>query len=84
MAFFVFLNKNRKLRNRWWVTVFFLVLAAITFPFILLSQQGGNLRKIATTDYYWSLLTDFSFFNTAVKQNIGSNIHSTDNKLHSS
>lgn len=39
MAFSVFLNKNHKLRNLWWVAVFFLVLAAITFPFILLSQH---------------------------------------------
>jgi len=39
MAFSVFLNKNGKLRNLWWVAVFFLVLAAITFPLILLSQH---------------------------------------------
>jgi membrane protease YdiL (CAAX protease family) len=39
MAFSLFLNKNGKLRNLWWVAVFFLVLAAITFPFILLSQH---------------------------------------------
>lgn len=39
MAVSVFLNKNRKLRDLWWVAVFFLVLAGITFPVILLSQR---------------------------------------------
>jgi uncharacterized protein len=39
MTFSPFLNTNRKLRNIWWVAIFLLVLAALTFPFILLSQS---------------------------------------------
>ena len=34
----IFLNKGRQLRNTWWAAVFFLVLALITFPFIISSQ----------------------------------------------
>ena len=34
----IFLNKSRQLRNTWSAAVFFLVLALITFPFIILSQ----------------------------------------------
>ena len=34
----IFLNKSRQLRNIWWAAVFFLVLALLTFPFIILSQ----------------------------------------------
>lgn len=36
---FIFLNTQRKLRNIWWVAIFFLVLASITLPVILLSQH---------------------------------------------
>lgn len=35
----LFLNLEKKLRNIWWVAVFFLVLAAITLPTILLAQH---------------------------------------------
>ncbi|CAN5390135.1 hypothetical protein BH10BAC3_BH10BAC3_19820 [soil metagenome] len=38
MVLSVFFDKDRKLRNGWWVAVFFLILASITFPVILLSQ----------------------------------------------
>jgi hypothetical protein len=41
MALAFFFNMQGKLRNMWWVAVFFLVLAAITFPLILLSQHYG-------------------------------------------
>ena len=34
----IFLNKRRQLRNVWWAAVFFLVLALILFPLIILSQ----------------------------------------------
>jgi len=34
----LFVNSNRQLRDIWWVAVFFLVLASLTFPLILLSQ----------------------------------------------
>lgn len=34
----ILLNKSRQLRNIWWAAVFFLVLALITFPSIILSQ----------------------------------------------
>ena len=39
MTLSIFLNTKQKLRNTWWVAIFFLVLAAITFPVILLSQH---------------------------------------------
>ncbi len=39
MTFSLFLNTERKLRNTWWVAVFFLILAAITLPIILLSAK---------------------------------------------
>ncbi len=35
----VFKNNEQQLRNIWWVVIFFLVLASITFPMILLSQH---------------------------------------------
>ncbi len=35
----IFLSDKRKLRNIWWVAIFFLILASITFPVILLSQH---------------------------------------------
>ena len=35
----LFLNKQQALRSSWWVAVFFLVLAAFTFPLILVSQH---------------------------------------------
>lgn len=35
----VFINKNGQLRDIWWVAVFFIVLASLTIPFILLSQH---------------------------------------------
>lgn len=38
MKLSVFKNSKQQLRNIWWVAIFFLVLAAITFPIILLSQ----------------------------------------------
>lgn len=41
MSFSVFMNKQGRLRNLWWVAVFFLVLSAILFPCILLSQRYG-------------------------------------------
>ena len=34
-----FLNSHNQLRNVWWIAIFFLVLASLTFPLILLSQQ---------------------------------------------
>ncbi|MBU7577215.1 MAG: CPBP family intramembrane metalloprotease [Flavihumibacter sp.] len=35
----IFLNIQQELRSGWWVAVFFLVLAAFTFPLILVSQH---------------------------------------------
>ena len=35
----IFLNSKKQLRNIWWVAIFFLMLAALTFPVILLSQK---------------------------------------------
>jgi membrane protease YdiL (CAAX protease family) len=39
MASLIFVNKQRRLRNGWWVAIFFLVLAAMLFPVILLSKH---------------------------------------------
>ena len=39
MAQFVIPNNDGKLRNLWWVALFFLILAAITIPLVLLSQH---------------------------------------------
>jgi membrane protease YdiL (CAAX protease family) len=41
MASLIFLNKQRRLRNGWWVAIFFLVLAVLLFPAILLSKNYG-------------------------------------------
>jgi membrane protease YdiL (CAAX protease family) len=35
----IFLNKLGKIRDLWWVAIFFLVLAALTFPAILLARS---------------------------------------------
>jgi CAAX protease family protein len=48
MRLSVFKSSDRQLRNGWWVAIFFLVLAAITFPMILLSQY----YKIGITIIY--------------------------------
>lgn len=39
MALSIFLNHQRRLRNGWWVAIFFLVLAAFLFPVIFLSKH---------------------------------------------
>ncbi len=39
MTLSIFLNSKRQLRNIWWVAIFFLVLASLTFPVIFLSQH---------------------------------------------
>lgn len=39
MKFNLFLNLERKIRNIWWVVIFFIVLTAITLPVILLSVK---------------------------------------------
>lgn len=36
-----FLNTSNELRSNWWVAIFFLVLASITFPLIFLSRRQG-------------------------------------------
>jgi uncharacterized protein len=35
-----FLNPERQLRNGWWILIFFLVLAALLVPAMLLAQQN--------------------------------------------
>lgn len=37
----IFLNTQKQVRSIWWVGIFFLVLAAFTFPLIIISQQYG-------------------------------------------
>lgn len=37
----IFLNTQKQLRSIWWVAIFFLVLAAFTFPLIIISRQYG-------------------------------------------
>lgn len=36
-----FLNKNKQLRNIWWVALFFLVLGSLTLPAILIAKHYG-------------------------------------------
>ncbi len=36
-----FLNSERQLRNGWWILIFFLVLAAILFPALIVAQQNS-------------------------------------------
>lgn len=36
-----FLNSERKLRNGWWILIFFLVLASILMPALLVAQQNS-------------------------------------------
>jgi uncharacterized protein len=37
----IFLNTQQQLRSIWWVAIFFLILAAFTFPLIIIAQQYG-------------------------------------------
>lgn len=39
MALIVFKNAHGKLRNIWWVVIFFLILASLLFPLIFISKQ---------------------------------------------
>jgi membrane protease YdiL (CAAX protease family) len=36
----IFLNKDRKIRSLWWVTIFFLILAVVTIPLIVISSEN--------------------------------------------
>ena len=36
-----FLNSERQLRNGWWILIFFLVMAAILFPTLIIAQQNS-------------------------------------------
>lgn len=36
-----FLNSQRRLRNGWWVLIFFVVLASLLMPFVIVAQQAG-------------------------------------------
>jgi len=45
-----FLNSHNQLRNVWWIAIFFLVLASLTFPLILLSHyflSGAGITHIS-------------------------------------
>lgn len=37
----IFLNSQTQLRSIWWIAIFFLILAAFTFPLIIASQHGN-------------------------------------------
>src|SRR5262245_41852383 len=37
-----FLNSARQIRNGWWILIFFLVLASILVPVLLLTQKNGR------------------------------------------
>jgi uncharacterized protein len=37
-----FLNSDRQLRSGWWILIFFLILASLLLPIILLSEQEGK------------------------------------------
>jgi uncharacterized protein len=41
MSFNPFLNSERQLRNGWWILIFFLVLAAILVPTLIVAQQNS-------------------------------------------
>lgn len=43
----IFFSAGKRLRDIWWVAIFFIVLAAITIPFILLSQRYD--REVSVT-----------------------------------
>lgn len=42
MTFNPFLNSDRQLRNGWWIAIFFLVLAAVLAPALLLAQESNK------------------------------------------
>ncbi len=42
MSIHPFLNSERQLRNGWWIVLFFVVLASLLVPLILLAQQSGK------------------------------------------
>lgn len=42
MALHVFLNADRRLRSGWWIALFFVILAALLFPLLLLAREDGT------------------------------------------
>jgi len=41
MTFNPFLNSERKLRNGWWVLIFFLVLVSLLLPTLIVAEQNS-------------------------------------------
>jgi hypothetical protein len=42
----LFLNSERRLRNGWWILIFFLGLAALLVPILILAQQNNQAVSI--------------------------------------
>lgn len=38
----VFFDHNRQLRNGWWIAIFFIIMAGLLFPMMMLAQQNGT------------------------------------------
>jgi membrane protease YdiL (CAAX protease family) len=38
----IFLNSERQLRNGWWILIFFLIMASMLFPMLLMARQNGG------------------------------------------
>ena len=48
-----FLNSERQLRNGWWILIFFLVLASILMPALLVAQQNSMLDVCGLRKTRW-------------------------------
>ncbi len=43
-----FLNTERQLRNGWWILIFFLVLALLLVPTLIVAQQNSTEGSIGS------------------------------------
>jgi membrane protease YdiL (CAAX protease family) len=73
----IFLNSKKQLREVWWVAIFFLILAALTFPLILLSQHykweitiAQQAIIVVATSVFCQLLRKQPFSELAGKCNL--------------
>ena len=42
----IFFNAERQLRNGWWIPIFFLIMAGMLFPMLMLARQNGENLEI--------------------------------------
>lgn len=74
---YIFLNSKKQLRNLWWVAIFFLILAVLTFTLILLSQRykweitiAQQAIVVVVTSFFCQLLRKQPFSELVGKWNL--------------